>query len=71
MYKQSEKNESRLAASVVPETEEAKEGLKFGPADPIRMKRAMACGSQAKLETVSHVHNRSCIALAVHRRGRL
>lgn len=51
MYKQTEKKDSRFAASVVPETEEGREGLKFGPADPIRMKSAMACGSQAKLRT--------------------
>jgi hypothetical protein len=55
MYKHTEKNDSRLAASVVPETDDSRDGLKFGPADPIRMKRAMACGSQAKLLPVSYV----------------
>jgi hypothetical protein len=49
MYRHNEKNDSRLAASVTPETEDFRDGLKFGPADPMRTKRAMACGSQAKL----------------------
>lgn len=38
MYRHNEKKDSRLAASVVPETDDSKDGLKFGPADPMRTK---------------------------------
>jgi hypothetical protein len=44
-----EKKERRLAARVRPLTEEAREVLKLGPAEPTRMKRTMSWGNQAKL----------------------
>jgi hypothetical protein len=55
MYRHNEKKDSRLAARVVPETEDSRDGLKFGLADPMRKNRAMVCGNQAKLLAVSYV----------------
>jgi len=55
MYKHNEKKDSRLAASVAPETDDSRDGLKFEPADPMGTKRAMVYGSQAKLLPVSCV----------------
>ena len=48
----SEKNDRRLAANAWPDTVFARDGSKFGPAEPTRMKSTMTCGSQAKLQFV-------------------
>lgn len=60
MYRHNEKKDNRLAASVAPETDDSREGLKFGPADPTRTKSAIVCGSQAKLLIVSYALARTC-----------
>ena len=71
MYKQREKNESLLAASALPVTEDAREGLKFGPAEPTKTKSAIICGSQANLQLVSYSDEDMQGPRTVRKRGKL